>query len=118
MDDGTRIPNETITFKPEHEKSYAFCSDTMYDENLIPHLKGIDVLYHESTFLESESHLAEKTMHTTAKQAANIAKLAEVKNLLLGHYSTRYGNIELFRTEANEIFENVLLADDGLEFEF
>ena len=57
-------------------------------------------------------------MHTTAKQAANIAKLAEVKTLLLGHYSTRYGNIDLFRTEANEIFENVLLADDGLEFEF
>ena len=57
-------------------------------------------------------------MHTTAKQAAKIAKLAEVKHLLLGHYSTRYGNIELFKTEANEIFENVLLADDGLEFEF
>ncbi|MBP6128500.1 MAG: ribonuclease Z, partial [Flavobacterium sp.] len=83
-----------------------------------PIIKNVTVLYHESTFLESESHLAEKTMHTTAKQAAKIAKLAEVKHLLLGHYSTRYGNIELFRTEANEIFENVLLADDGLEFEF
>ena len=94
------------------------CNQITYNEEIIPIIKNVTVLYHESTFLESESHLAEKTMHTTAKQAANIAKLAEVKTLLLGHYSTRYGNIDLFRTEANEIFENVLLADDGLEFEF
>jgi ribonuclease Z len=118
LDDGRIIPNTELTFDPEVAKSYAFCSDTIYNEEIIPIIKNVTVLYHESTFLESESHLAEKTMHTTAKQAANIAKLAEVKNLLLGHYSTRYGNIELFRTEANEIFENVLLADDGLEFEF
>jgi ribonuclease Z len=118
LDDGRIIPNAELSFDPEVAKSYAFCSDTIYNEEIIPIIKNVTVLYHESTFLESESHLAEKTMHTTAKQAANIAKLAEVKNLLLGHYSTRYGNIELFRTEANEIFENVLLADDGLEFEF
>lgn len=118
LDDGRIIPNTELSFDPEVAKSYAFCSDTIYNEEIIPIIKNVTVLYHESTFLESESHLAEKTMHTTAKQAANIAKLAEVKNLLLGHYSTRYGNIELFRTEANEIFENVLLADDGLEFEF
>jgi ribonuclease Z len=118
LEDGRIIPNTELSFDPEVSKSYAFCSDTIYNEEIIPIIKNVTVLYHESTFLESESHLAEKTMHTTAKQAANIAKLAEVKNLLLGHYSTRYGNIELFRTEANEIFENVLLADDGLEFEF
>jgi ribonuclease Z len=118
LDDGSIIPNSELSFAPEEAKSYAFCSDTLYNEDLIPLIKNTTVLYHESTFLESESHLAEKTMHTTAKQAAKIAKLADVKHLLLGHYSTRYGNIELFRTEANEIFENVLLADDGLEFEF
>ena len=118
LDDGRIIPNAELSFDPVMAKSYAFCSDTIYNEDIIPIIKNVTVLYHESTFLETESHLAEKTMHTTAKQAANIAKLAEVKNLLLGHYSTRYGNIELFRTEANEIFENVLLADDGLEFEF
>ncbi|NHM02018.1 ribonuclease Z [Flavobacterium difficile] len=118
LDDGKVIPNSELTFDPEPAKSYAFCSDTIYNEEIIPIIKNVTVLYHESTFLESESHLAEKTMHTTAKEAANIAKLAEVKTLLLGHYSTRYGNIELFRNEANEIFENVLLADDGLEFEF
>jgi ribonuclease Z len=118
LDDGRIIPNSDLSFDPEEAKSYAFCSDTLYNEDVIPLIKNTTVLYHESTFLESESHLAEKTMHTTAKQAAKIAKLAHVKHLLLGHYSTRYGNIELFRTEANEIFENVLLADDGLEFEF
>ena len=118
LDDGSIISNSELSFDPEEAKSYAFCSDTLYNEDLIPLIKNTTVLYHESTFLESESHLAEKTMHTTAKQAAKIAKLADVKHLLLGHYSTRYGNIELFRTEANEIFENVLLADDGLEFEF
>ncbi|WP_396165046.1 ribonuclease Z [Flavobacterium sp.] len=118
LDDGRIIPNSELSFDPEEAKSYAFCSDTLYNEDIIPIIKNTTVLYHESTFLESESHLAEKTMHTTAKQAAKIAKLAEVNHLLLGHYSTRYGNIELFRTEANEIFENVLLADDGLEFEF
>ncbi len=118
LDDGRVIPNSELSFDPEVAKSYAFCSDTIYDEEIVPIIKNVTVLYHESTFLETESHLAEKTMHTTAKQAANIAKLAEVKNLLLGHYSTRYGNIELFKTEANEIFDTVLLADDGLEFEF
>ena len=118
LDDGSIIPNSELSFDPEEPKSYAFCSDTLYNEDIIPIIKNTTVLYHESTFLESESHLAEKTMHTTAKQAAKIAKLADVKHLLLGHYSTRYGNIELFRSEANEIFENILLADDGLEFEF
>lgn len=118
LDDGRIIPNSELSFDPEEAKSYAFCSDTIYNEEIIPIIKNVTVLYHESTFLESESHLAEKTMHTTAKQAANIAKLAGVKQLLLGHYSTRYGNIELFKIEANEIFEPVLLADDGLEFEF
>jgi len=118
LDDGRIIPNSELSFDPVEAKSYAFCSDTVYNEAIIPIIEKATVLYHESTFLESESHLAEKTMHTTAKQAAKIAKLANVKHLLLGHYSTRYGNIELFRTEANEIFENVLLADDGLELKF
>jgi len=118
LEDGSILPNSELSFDPEEAKSYAFCSDTVYNEEIITIIKNATVLYHESTFLESESHLAEKTMHTTAKQAAKIAKLADVKHLLLGHYSTRYGNIELFKTEAQEIFENVLLADDGLEFEF
>lgn len=118
LENGEVIANELLTFDPEPEKSYAFCSDTVYNETIIPIIEGVDVLYHESTFLETEAHLAEKTMHTTAKQAAIIAKKANVKILVMGHYSTRYGNIELFKEEAQTIFDNVILADDGKEFEF
>ena len=117
LDNGTIIPNSELTFDPQVAKSYAFCSDTMYDESIIPLIKNVDYLYHESTFLESEAHLSERTMHSTAKQAATIALKAKVKHLILGHYSTRYGNIEYFKTEAQTIFSNVLLADDGREFE-
>jgi ribonuclease Z len=117
LDDGRVIPNAELSFDPQTAKSYAFCSDTQYDESIIPIIQNSDLLYHESTFLESESHLSEKTMHSTAKQAATIAQKANVKQLLLGHYSTRYGNIELFREEAMTIFPNVALADDGKEFE-
>lgn len=118
LEDGTIIPNHLLSFDPEPEKSYAFCSDTVYNETILPIIKNVDALYHESTFLESEAHLADKTMHTTAKQAAIIAKKANVKTLIMGHYSTRYGNIEFFKEEAQTIFNNVILADDGKEFEF
>jgi ribonuclease Z len=117
LDNGTIIPNSELTFDPQVAKSYAFCSDTMYDESIIPLIENVDYLYHESTFLESEAHLSERTMHSTAKQAATIALKAKVKHLILGHYSTRYGNIEYFKTEAQTIFPNILLADDGIEFE-
>jgi ribonuclease Z len=116
LDNGTVVPNAEITFDPQPAKTYAYCSDTMYNESIIPIIENADYLYHESTFLESESHLSERTMHATAKQAATIALKANVKNLILGHYSTRYGNIELFKDEAQTIFPNVLLADDGREF--
>lgn len=118
LEDGRIIPNLELTFDPPAPKSYAFCSDTMYEESIIPIINEVDILYHETTFLEKEELLAEKTMHTTAKQAALIAKKANVKQLILGHYSTRYESIDLFKKEASTIFENVLLADDGLTFEF
>lgn len=118
LENGTIIPNSELTFDPQVAKSYAFCSDTVYDETIIPIIENVDYLYHESTFLESEAHLSERTMHSTAKQAATIALKANVKNLILGHYSTRYGNIELFKDEAQTIFHNVQLADDGKEFDF
>ena len=117
LEDGTIISNKELTFDPDPEKSYAFCSDTVYNEDILPIINEVDALYHESTFLESEAHLAEKTMHTTAKQAASIAQKARVKTLIMGHYSTRYGNIELFKEEAQTIFNNVILGDDGKEIE-
>jgi|SRR6218665_1982825 len=118
LDDGTFIPNSELTFEPVPPKSYAFCSDTVYDESFINLIKDVDILYHESTFLESEAALAEKTMHCTAKQAATIALKANAKQLILGHYSTRYENISLFKEEAQTIFPEVLLAEDGKAFEF
>ena len=118
LDNGRVIQNQDITWPPQPEKSYAYCSDTVYNEKIIPLIENADVLYHESTFLETELHLAQKTMHSTAQQAAIIAQKAQVKNLILGHYSTRYSSITLFKEQAQTIFPNVLLADDGKEFDF
>ncbi len=118
MEDGRIIENELLTFDPIAPKKYAFCSDTLYDETIIPIINEVDVLYHETTFLESEQHLAEKTMHSTALEAAKIAKKAAVNQLILGHYSTRYESIDRFKEEASRIFPSILLADDGVSFEF
>ena len=117
LEDGRIIPNSELTFDPEQPKSYAFCSDTIYNESIIPIIENVDVLYHETTFLESEAGLATKTMHSTAKEAARIALQANCKQLILGHYSTRYESIKLFKEEAQTIFENTLLGDDGKVFE-
>jgi len=118
LDNGEVIANSTLTFDPPKPKSYAFCSDTVYDESLAEKIKDVDVLYHESTFLESEAELATKTKHATAMQAAKVARDANVRTLILGHYSTRYKSIALFKEEASTIFPNVLLADDGKTFDF
>jgi ribonuclease Z len=118
LEDGRVIENAKLTFDPIAAMSYAFCSDTKYYESIIPIIKDVDVLYHESTFLDSEENLATKTMHSTAKEAARIALKANAKQLLLGHYSTRYDSIDLFKEEALTIFKEVLLADDGKVFEF
>ncbi|APA63301.1 ribonuclease Z [Maribacter sp. 1_2014MBL_MicDiv] len=118
LDNGTIVSNSELTFDPPEPKSYVFCSDTVYDESLAEKIKNVDVLYHESTFLETETDLAVKTKHATAKQAAMVAKKANVKTLMLGHYSTRYKSIALFKEEASTIFPNVVLADDGKTFDF
>ncbi len=118
LDDGRVIENQLLTFDPIAPKSYAFCSDTAYDERIIPNIENADILYHEATFLDTEQHLSEKTMHSTAKEAASIAQKANVGQLILGHYSTRYESIQKFKEEAETIFPNVLLADDGVSFEF
>jgi ribonuclease Z len=117
LDDGRLIANSVLTFDPIEPKSYAFCSDTVYHESILPIIESVDVLYHESTFLESENTLALKTLHSTAKEAARIALKANAKQLILGHYSTRYESIDLFKEEAKTIFPEVLLAEDGKTFE-
>jgi ribonuclease Z len=117
-EEGILIKNEMVTKKGIKPKSYAFCSDTVYNESIISIINGTDVLYHESTFLEKNKKLALPTKHSTAKQAAEIAKKANVGTLILGHYSTRYNDLEVFRSEAKTIFDHVELAEDGKTFEF
>ncbi len=118
LEDGRIIENHFLTFDPENPKSYAFCSDTIYDESILKHIANVTVLYHESTFLESEVEKAQTTMHSTAREAALIALKANVSQLILGHYSTRYDSILRFKEEAETIFPDILLADDGISFEF
>jgi len=117
-EDGILIKNEAVTKPPIIPKSYAFCSDTAYCEAIVPIIQNCNVLYHESTFLDKHKKLANPTKHSTAKQAASIAKQANVGKLILGHYSTRYDNLNDFKTEAETVFNAVELAEDGKSFEF
>ena len=115
---GEIIKNTKLVEPLKPDIIYAFCSDTLFNLKITEQISECDLLYHESTFLDSEEQLAEKTMHCTAKQAAKIALKANVKQLVLGHYSTRYDNINLFKEEALTVFPEVLLADDGKSYEF
>lgn len=108
--------NESLTFEPRKSRSYAYCSDTVFDESLVQHLKSIDLLYHEATFMTDEESKAKDTKHSTAQQAARIAKLAEVNKLLLGHFSARYKDLNPMLEEARTIFLNTELAIEGEEF--
>lgn len=118
LENGTILPNDLLTFAPAKVYSYAFCSDTKYTEKIIPLIENVNVLYHESTFLEQDIEKAAPTMHSTAKQAATIAFKSNVGLLLLGHYSTRYQDLSLFENQAKEIFDNVKLTQDGEVFTF
>ncbi len=111
--DGTIIPNAELTIASATPKNYAYCSDTIYDEDIIQYIQGVDMLYHESTFTEDFLKRAEETYHSTAKQAATIAQKANVKKLIIGHYSARYHNVEVLLNEALTVFENTHLAKEG-----
>jgi len=112
-EDGKVIDNAKLTFNPPKQLSYAYCSDTVFKPAIVPLIKNSDLLYHESTFLDDKIDLTEHTKHSTAKQAAEIAKLANVGKLILGHYSSRYTDISLFKEEAKTRFENVILGEAG-----
>lgn len=110
--EGKLIPNSQLTSPPNPTISYAYCSDTAYNEKLIPLLQDVDVLYHEATFAESEQKRARQTLHSTAREAATIALKAGVGKLLIGHYSARYANKDVLLQEAREVFENTELTTD------
>ena len=118
LDSGEVIANEALTFAPQRPQSYAYCSDTLYFEGLATDIQGARVVYHESTFLKNNEELAAKTMHATAYQAGLTAKNAGAEALILGHYSSRYADVNLFKAEAQEVFPNVYLAEDGKKFVF
>ena len=97
---------------------YAFCSDTLFNLRITEQIRECDLLYHESTFLKKDQNFAVKTFHSTAEQAAIIAKNSNVKKLILGHFSTRYNDLDLFLNEAKNIFENCELAIENKSFIF
>ena len=113
ISNGKVLKNEQLTLDPPKPLSYAFCSDTCYKPTITKIIANVSLLYHESTFLSDREDLAELTKHSTARQAAKIAKTANVEKLVLGHYSSRYSNTELFKKEAQEIFDAVELAEAG-----
>lgn len=116
LSSGEVIENNKLTTDPPKSLSFAFCSDTAYKPDIIPIIQNVDLLYHEATFLADKEDLAKKTKHATAAQAAQIAKDANVKELIIGHYSGRYKDISVFKTEAKTIFKNVYLAEPGKNF--
>ena len=111
LKDGYILKNEILTLPPEASVSYAFCSDTQYSESIVPIIQGVDLLYHEATFLDEMKDLAKYTGHSTALEAAKIAQKAKVKKLILGHFSNRYSDYTEFEREARTIFENTFVPE-------
>lgn len=114
--DGTVVPNRLLTSDPPSPGSYAYCSDTAFSKEIVPWIRGVGLLYHEATFEKKMIERAEETRHSTTIQAATIAKLAEVEQLMIGHYSARYSTpelVEILRTEATEVFPNTIAAKQG-----
>lgn len=109
LGDGYVLKNEVLTTEPSKSVSYAFCSDTRYHESILPIIENVDVLYHEATFLHELKDMADYTGHTTALEAARIARKANVGKLILGHFSNRYHDLNVFTDEAREVFANTFL---------
>ncbi len=111
--EGIVIPNRSLTRPAAPPRRYAYCSDTAYAPEIIPYIEGVDLLYHEATFAESELTRANETFHSTARQAAEIAAAARVKKLMIGHFSSRYNELETLLNEARAVFSDTELADEG-----
>jgi ribonuclease Z len=116
LDSGEVIPNELLTIDPNPPRSFAYCTDTLYNERIIPIVRGVNLLYHEATFMQDMADQAQDNFHSTAHQAAQIAKKAEVGKLILGHFSSRYKDLDPLLQEARDVFNNSFLAEDGSVF--
>lgn len=117
LGNGKRLPNKELVFPPKKPRSFAFVSDTLFHEAIIPIIKNTDLLYHETTFCEDNKENATRTMHSTAAQAAAIAKRANAGTLVTGHYSSRYKNLDCFLAEAKPIFPETELGEEGRVYE-
>jgi len=115
---GRVVKNDEITIENTPSHSYAFCTDTLYNEALIEKIKGVDLLYHEATFKKELSHRAKETGHSTTFDAATIARKAAVKHLMIGHFSQRYRNLDELLFETKITFPNTYLAESGLVMDF
>lgn len=115
--DGFTVKNDWVTEAGPKAKKYAFCADTIYTDSFLKYIQDVDLLYHESTYLNSDAEKAAARFHTTAKQAAEIALKANAGKLLLGHYSSKYRELEEFKKEAEEIFEHVIASTEGETYE-
>jgi ribonuclease Z len=113
-EEGVLIPNEQLTTPADDAISYAYCSDTKFSKRVIKHVEGVDWLYHEATYDESLRLKAHKRYHSTALEAATVAREAGVKRLILGHFSKRYLDDTILLDEARTIFPNTILANEGL----
>ena len=112
--DGTIVPNGRLTTPSASPRSYAYCSDTVYQRNILSQIKGVDLLFHEATFMHEDAARAKETFHSPTLQAAEIARDAEVKQLVIGHFSARYENEALLLEETQSLFPNTLLAKENL----
>src|SRR3990167_344923 len=113
VENGKIIFNKEVTLDPPLPRSYAYCTDTMYSEDIIPLIKGVDLLYHEATFLNDMLERAVETCHSTSSQAGQIAKKSGCEKLIIGHFSSRYKDIEPFLEETKIEFPNTFLAKEG-----
>ncbi len=114
---GEIFTNDSLTLDPNEPRSYAYCSDTQYNESVLPIIEGVDLLYHESTFMHDLVEIASERFHSTSIQAATIAKKAEVRKLAIGHFSARYSDLNDMLLEAQTIFKKTDLAIEGTVFE-
>lgn len=115
--EGKLIPNERLTTPPDPSRAYAYCSDTRYIPTLYRLVEGVDTLYHESTYADDNAARAKLYWHSTARQAAMVAREAHVGKLLLGHFSARYDNEKCLLDEAKEVFKNSFLTNEGMVFD-
>ncbi|MBP6810713.1 MAG: ribonuclease Z [Saprospiraceae bacterium] len=117
LPDGSRVPNAELTLDPPSPVSYAFCSDTAFSEPVAEIVRGVDLLYHEATFINENAQEAVISFHSTAAQAAEIARRAGVKRLILGHISGRYSDTAQHLAEARAVFEQVEIAEEGKKWD-